>query len=70
MRGSSPRPGVSNGTSRDCWRTSNPVSIVVLDTDHRIVSCNPAFGRCTATPEDEVVGEILDHLITTPEKPA
>ncbi len=46
---------------------NNPVSIVVLDTDHRIVSCNPAFEALYGYRQDEVVGEILDHLVTTPE---
>jgi PAS domain S-box-containing protein len=46
---------------------NNPVSIVLLDTEHRIVSCNPAFEALYGYRQDEVVGEILDHLVTTPE---
>jgi len=46
---------------------NNPVSIVVLDTDHRIVSCNPAFEALYGYRQDEVAGEILDHLVATPE---
>ena len=46
---------------------NNPVSIVLLDTEHRIVSCNPAFEALYGYREAEVIGEVLDHLVTTPE---
>ncbi len=46
---------------------NNPVAIVVLDTEHRIVSCNPAFELLYGYKQAEVVGQILDQLVTTPE---
>ena len=46
---------------------NNPVAIVVLDTEHRIISCNPAFELLYGYKQAEVVGQILDQLVTTPE---
>ncbi len=46
---------------------NNPVSIVILDVDHNIVSCNPAFEKLYGYGQAEVVGRNLDDLITTEE---
>jgi PAS domain S-box-containing protein len=44
-----------------------PVAIVVLTNDERILSCNPAFEKLFGYGENEVVGTLLDTLITTEE---
>jgi PAS domain S-box-containing protein len=46
---------------------NSPVAIVVLDLNHRIVSCNPAFELLYGYTQNEVVGGNLDELITTTE---
>jgi PAS domain S-box-containing protein len=46
---------------------NSPVAIVVLDRDHRVVSCNPGFESLYGYTQAEVVGRNLDDLITTPE---
>ncbi len=46
---------------------NSPVAIVTLDTQHSVVSCNPAFLALFGYTEDEVLGHHLDDLITTPE---
>jgi len=46
---------------------NSPVAIVVLDVEHRVISCNPAFTTLYGYGQDEVVGQNLDDLITTPE---
>ncbi len=46
---------------------NSPVAIVVLDLNHRIISCNPAFESLYGYAQDEVVGGNLDELITTAE---
>ncbi len=46
---------------------NSPVAIVTLDTRHNVVSCNPAFLALYGYAEDEVIGQHLDDLITTPE---
>lgn len=46
---------------------NNPVAIVTLDRDHRVVSANPAFETLYGYGRDELVGQNLDELITTPE---
>ena len=46
---------------------NSPVAIVVLDVEHRVLSCNPAFTALYGYRQDEVVGRNLDDLITTPE---
>ena len=44
---------------------NSPVAIVVLDRDHHIVSCNPAFETLFGFPQLEAVGRDLDELIST-----
>jgi hypothetical protein len=44
---------------------NNPVAIVVLDVEHQILSCNPAFESLYGYTREEVVGRSLDDLITT-----
>jgi PAS domain S-box-containing protein len=46
---------------------NNPVAIVNLDARFGIVSCNPAFEQLFGFTEEEVRGENLDDLVTTPE---
>ncbi len=45
--------------------SNNPVAIVNVDLVGRITSCNPAFERLFGYREEEVVGQNLDHLVTT-----
>jgi len=44
---------------------NSPVAIVVLDTEEKIVSCNPAFEKLFYYPSREVLGRNLDALITS-----
>ena len=44
-----------------------PVAIVVLDVNHHVLSCNPAFEQMYGYAQREVVGANLDDLITTAE---
>ncbi|HEY9385259.1 MAG TPA: response regulator [Gemmatimonadales bacterium] len=46
---------------------NSPVAIVVLDLEHRVLSCNPAFEKLYGYAGDEVLGKNLDDLITTAE---
>jgi PAS domain S-box-containing protein len=46
---------------------NSPVAIVVLDIDHHVLSCNPAFEQLYGYTQSEVIGANLDDLITTPE---
>ncbi|MEX0691825.1 MAG: GAF domain-containing protein [Gemmatimonadales bacterium] len=43
---------------------NSPVAIVNVSSDGRTVSCNPAFERLYQWREEEIVGQILDDLIT------
>jgi hypothetical protein len=43
---------------------NNPVAIVNIDADGRVVSCNPAFEQLYGWPEAEIVGQPLDDLVT------
>ncbi len=45
--------------------SNSPVAIVVLDRDHRIVSCNPAFESLFGYAPRDAVGRDLDALIST-----
>ncbi len=46
---------------------NSPVAIVVLDTSERIVSCNPAFEKLYGYKREEILGGLLDPLITNDE---
>ena len=46
---------------------NSPVAIVVLDTEHNILSCNPAFESLFQYNEKEITGKNLDSLIATQE---
>jgi two-component system sensor histidine kinase/response regulator len=46
---------------------NSPVAIVVLDNEERILSCNPAFETLYGYKSREVIGALLDPLITTEE---
>jgi len=41
------------------------IAIVTLTNEHRILSCNPAFENLFGYTQSEVLGQNLDHLITT-----
>jgi len=45
--------------------SNSPVAIVVLDVDHRMTSCNPAFERLFGYSASDVAGQDLDALIAT-----
>jgi PAS domain S-box-containing protein len=45
--------------------SNSPVAIVVLDREHHIVSCNPAFETLFGWPQPEAAGRDLDELIST-----
>jgi len=44
---------------------NNPVAIVTLDTNHNVVSCNPAFEELFGYSQVEAIGRNLDELIST-----
>ncbi len=44
---------------------NNPVAIVTLDTNHNVVSCNPAFEELFGYTQVEAIGRNLDELIST-----
>ncbi len=44
---------------------NSPVAVVTLDTQHNIVSCNPAFETLYGYGQAEVIGRNLDDLIST-----
>ncbi len=46
----------------------SPLAIVVLDPDHRVRICNPAFEKLFQWDRDEVVGTTLDRMISTSQK--
>ena len=46
---------------------NSPVAIVVLDLEHRVLSCNPAFEKLYGYSQSDVADRNLDDLITTPE---
>lgn len=47
--------------------SNSPVAIVVLDNDEKISSCNPAFESLFGYHRNEIIGVLLDTLITTDE---
>ncbi|HLF88395.1 MAG TPA: response regulator, partial [Anaerolineales bacterium] len=46
---------------------TSPVAIVILDNNHQIVSCNPAFENLFGYSLAEIIGQNLDELVTTKE---
>ena len=46
---------------------NNPVAIANVDLDFNIISANPAFEQLFGYTQDEIVGNNLDELVTTPE---
>ena len=46
---------------------NNPIAIVTLDKDHRIISINPAFTEMFGYHQDEIIGEEIDPLIANPD---
>ncbi len=47
--------------------TNSPVAIIVLDNEHRITECNPAFTTLFQYEQSEVLGLDIDDLINIPE---
>ncbi|MBC8507059.1 MAG: response regulator [Anaerolineales bacterium] len=47
---------------------SNPVAVVILDLDHQIIGCNPAFEELFGYSISEVIGENIDDLIVPKEE--
>ncbi|MDK2980926.1 MAG: hypothetical protein PWQ55_1273 [Chloroflexota bacterium] len=48
---------------------TNPIAIVTLDQDQRIISVNPAFQTLFGYHQEEVMGAYLDDLIANPDRP-
>jgi len=46
---------------------NSPAAIVVLDNNDKIISCNPAFEELYGYKSHEILGAMLDNLITTEE---
>jgi two-component system, NarL family, sensor kinase len=46
----------------------SPLGIVVLDPEHRVKMCNPAFESLFQLKQSEIVGTNLDAAIATPEE--
>jgi len=46
---------------------NSPTAVVVLDNDEKIISCNPAFEGLFGYQSAEIMGIMLDELITTDE---
>ena len=46
---------------------NSPVAVVILDVEHNITSCNPAFEQLYGYDQAEIIGKNLDDLITTEE---
>jgi two-component system, sensor histidine kinase and response regulator len=46
---------------------NSPTAIVVLDNEEKIISCNPAFEELYGYKSNEILGSLLDTLITTEE---
>ena len=43
---------------------ASPVAIVVLDAEHKIISCNPAFQELFGYSLEEAIGKNLDNLVS------
>jgi len=46
---------------------NSPVAIVALDLDGKVDTCNPAFEKLFGYLHEELIGNHLDLLISTPE---
>ena len=46
---------------------NNPVAIITLDLNGRIITCNPAFEKLYGYSQIEVIGQKLDDLVTPQE---
>jgi diguanylate cyclase (GGDEF)-like protein/PAS domain S-box-containing protein len=46
---------------------NNPVAIVTLDMEGKVIYCNPAFEKLFGYTTNEIIGNSLDLLISTPE---
>ncbi len=46
---------------------NSPVAIAVLNNDGRIMSCNPAFEKLFGYKDEEILGALLDTIVTTNE---
>ena len=44
---------------------STPLPIVLLDSEHRTVTCNPAFEALFLYSRDQIIGRSIDDLITS-----
>jgi PAS domain S-box-containing protein len=44
---------------------NNPVAIAILDMEHKITTCNPAFENLFGYSEAEVIGKDIDPLVTS-----
>jgi two-component system, cell cycle sensor histidine kinase and response regulator CckA len=45
---------------------NNPLATIILDTDHRVRMCNPAFERLFGYAEKDIVGREIDPLLAMP----
>jgi two-component system cell cycle sensor histidine kinase/response regulator CckA len=52
----------------DALILNSPLATVVLDSEHRVRMCNPAFERLFQYPQEEVIGTHLDDLIADAEE--
>ncbi len=48
---------------------NNPLAVVVLDAEHRVRSCNPAFEHLFRYSKEEIIGSNLDELIAPADRP-
>ena len=44
---------------------NNPIAVVTIDLNNKIVSCNPAFESLFGYSQSEVIGQDIDKLVTT-----
>jgi PAS domain S-box-containing protein len=51
----------------DALIENSPLAIVVVDHEHKVRMCNPAFVRLFGYPEGEIISLPLDELIAPPE---
>src|SRR5579863_3855332 len=60
--GKSPYP-VEHAAYLQALTENNPLGIVVLDVQHRVLMCNPAFETLFGYQESEILGADLDSLL-------